>query len=160
MGIDWHLLLSQAVNFFLLLIILRVFAYKPLLTLLHARRARIEEGLTKAEEADKRLHEVEEIGKGKIKEAEKEAMGILKRTETDAKTLEDKMLTEAKRKETEAIANIAVLLRQKEEESRSVARKEAAAMVTAAIAKTVGLSPEKIDDALVAKAVKEASSSA
>lgn len=160
LGIDWHLLLSQAVNFFLLLIVLRVFAYKPLLALLRERRRKIEEGLVKAEEAGRRLYEVEEIGKGKIKEAEKEAIGILKRTETDAKTLEGKMLAEAKRKEMEALANTVALLRQKEEESRSAAQKEAAAMVKLAIAKTVGLSPEKIDDALVARAVKEASSRA
>ena len=157
LGIDWHLLLSQAVNFFLLLVVLRVFAYKPLITLLHERRRKIEEGLVKAEEADKRLYEVEEIGKGKIKEAEKEAVGILKKTETDAKALEAKMLAEAKRKEAEELANMAVLLRQKEEESRVAAEQEAAAMVKTAIAKTVGLSPEKIDDALVARAVKEAS---
>ena len=67
LGIDWHLLLSQAVNFFLLLVVLRLFVYTPLLKLLHDRRARIEEGLTKADEADKRLVEVEEIGKGKKK---------------------------------------------------------------------------------------------
>ena len=48
LGIDWHLLLSQAVNFFLLLIVLRVFAYKPLLAFLHERRRKIEEGLAKA----------------------------------------------------------------------------------------------------------------
>src|SRR3989344_5513235 len=99
LGIDWHLLLSQGVNFFLLLIILRFFVYKPLLKLLHDRRARIEEGLTKADEADRRLREVDVLGMGKIKEAETQALGILKKTETDAKTLEAKMLTEAKRKE-------------------------------------------------------------
>ena len=69
LGIDWHLLLSQAVNFLLLLAILRFVVYKPLLTLLHKRRERIEEGLTKADEADKRLGEVDRIGKEKIREA-------------------------------------------------------------------------------------------
>ena len=31
LGIDWHLLLSQAVNFLILLVILRLVAYKPIL---------------------------------------------------------------------------------------------------------------------------------
>ena len=87
LGINWSLLLSQAVNFALLLIVLRVFAYRPLLKLLHDRREKIEGGLVKAEEAERRLHEVDEIGKGKIRHAEAEAMGILKRTETEARTL-------------------------------------------------------------------------
>ncbi|MGC9968742.1 MAG: hypothetical protein ABSC29_03390 [Minisyncoccia bacterium] len=160
LGIDWHLLLSQAVNFFLLLVVLRIFVYKPLLKLLHDRRRRIEEGLVKADEADKRLLEVEEIGKGKIKEAEMQAVGILRKTEGDAKELEARLLAEAKRKEAEELANAAVRLKAQEADSRRATEKEAAAMVKRAIAKTVELSPEKIDDALIAKAVKEAGQSA
>ncbi len=73
--------------------------YKPLLKLLHDRRDKIELGLTKAEEADRRLHEVDELNKGKIKHAEAEAIGILKKTESDAKVLEGKLLADAKRRE-------------------------------------------------------------
>ncbi len=160
LGIDWHLLLSQAVNFFLLLVVLRLFVYKPLLKLMHDRRTRIEEGLTKADEADKRLLEVEEIGKGKIKEAETKAIGILKKTEGDAKELETRLLAEAKRKEAEEHVAAASRLAAQEAESRRASEQEAAALVKRAIAKTVELSPEKIDDALIAKAVAEAAHSA
>jgi F-type H+-transporting ATPase subunit b len=155
LGIDWHLLISQAVNFFLLLIVLRIFAYKPLLKLMHDRRARIEEGLTKADEADRRLLEAEELKKTKIHEGEVQALGILKKTEGDAKELEAKLLAEARRKEAEELASTEAMLRAKEEESRRGMEREAAAMVRMAIAKTVELSPEKIDDALIARAVKE-----
>jgi F-type H+-transporting ATPase subunit b len=156
LGIDWHLLLSQAVNFALLLIVLRIFVYKPLLKVLHDRREKIEGGLVKAEEAERRLHEVDEIGKGKIKHAEAEALGILKKTELEAKTLEEKLLAEVKRKEEEAVASTATRLRSQEDESRRAMEKEAAALVRQAIVKTVELSPEKIDDALIAKAINEA----
>jgi F-type H+-transporting ATPase subunit b len=156
LGIDWHLLLSQAVNFALLLIVLRIFVYKPLLKVLHDRREKIEGGLVKAEEAERRLHEVDEIGKGKIKHAEAEALGILKKTELEAKTLEEKLLAEVKRKEEEAVKSTATRLRSQEEESRRAMEKEAAALVRLAIVKTVELSPEKIDDALIAKAINEA----
>lgn len=140
----------------MLLIVLRIFVYKPMLKLLHDRRDKIEGGLVKAEEAEKRLHEVDEIGKGKIKEAEHEAMGILKRTETEAKTLEEKLLAEVKRKEDDAVGATAVRLRAQEEESRRAMEKEAAALVRQAIVKTVELAPGAIDDALIARAVKEA----
>ena len=156
LGINWSLLLSQGVNFILLLVVLRIFAYKPLLKLLRDRREKIELGLVKAEEAERRLHEVDEIGKGKIKHAEAEAMGILKKIELDAKSLEEKLLTDAKRKEEEAIKSAAVRLRSQEEESRLAIEKEAAALVRLAITRTVELSPDKIDDALIAKAVSEA----
>jgi F-type H+-transporting ATPase subunit b len=155
LGISWQLLLSQAVNFALLLIVLRIFVYKPVLKLLHDRREKIEGGLAKAKEAEQRLHEVDIIGKGKIKEAEHEAVNILKRTEVEAKTVEEKLLAAARQHEEEAIKSTATRLRSQEEESRQALEKEAAALVRLAITRTVELSPEKIDDALIAKAVNE-----
>ncbi len=160
LGIDWHLLLSQAVNFFVLLVVLRIFAYKPLLQLLHERKRRIEEGVMKAAEADVRLREAEEMKRGKIKEAETQAMGILKKTESDAKALEERLLGDVKRKEAAEMANLQGMLRSREEESRHAAEKEAVALVRRAIAKTVELAPEKIDDALIARAVEQAKQAA
>lgn len=155
LGVDWHLLLSQAVNFFLVFLVLRFFVYKPLLTLLHERKRKIEEGLVKAEEAGKRLKEVEEIGKGKIRAAEESAMLMMKKKEAEVGEMEVALIAEAKRKETEALKNTEALLRAKEEESRRATEKEAAALVRRAIVRTVELSPEKIDDALIAKAIRE-----
>ncbi len=157
LGINWELLVSQGVNFLLLLVILRLFVYKPLLKVMHDRRQKIEEGITKAKMADERLHEVDVIGKGKIREAETAALSIIKKTENDAKELEGKLFAEAKRKEAAELANAQTLLRAQEEESRRGIRKEAAEFVRRALVKAVELSPEKIDDALIAKAVQGAS---
>jgi F-type H+-transporting ATPase subunit b len=157
LGIDWHLLISQAVNFALLLAALWVFAYKPLLKILHDRRARIEEGLTKADEADRRLHEVDEIGKKKIKAAEAEAIAIMQKRERELKEVEARMLADAQAKEDEALKSGAARLRAQEEESRRAAEREAGIFIRKAIEKTVELSPKQIDDALIARAVKEAS---
>lgn len=156
LGIDWHLLLSQAVNFGLLLVILRIFVYKPLFKILHDRRARIEEGLAKATEADQRLKEVDVLGRKRMKEAEAEALGILKKTEENAKVLEGAMLAEAKRKEAEAMQNTEAMLRAKEAEARKMMEAEAAALVKRAIVKAVELSPKEIDDVMIAKAVEAA----
>jgi len=156
LGVDWHLLLSQAFNFALLLIVLRFYVYGPLLKLMRDRKDRIEAGLVKADEADKRLKEVDEIGKSKIKEAEMQSLGILKKTEGAAKELEEKLLAEAKRKEMDAMRSMDEALHAKEEESRRKMDQEAAALVKAAIVKAVEMAPEKIDDALIARAVKEA----
>jgi F-type H+-transporting ATPase subunit b len=159
LGIDWRLLLSQAINFMLLLVVLRIFAYKPLLKLMHDRQDRIDEGLVKAKVADERLHEIDMIGKGKIREAETQALKIIQKTENDARALEIELLNEVKRKETEAMQDSEAALRAREAESRRVIEKEAADLVRRAIAKTVQLAPEQIDNALVTQAVKEAKQS-
>jgi F-type H+-transporting ATPase subunit b len=156
LGIDWRSLLSQAVNFLLLLLVLRFFVYRPVLKILKARKARIEEGLVKAKEANERLNQIEEIGKDRLKEAEEEALGILRATEGRAKKMEAELLLEAKRKEAEELRRTEAFLKNKEDESRAAMKKEATKLVKDAIVRTVGLSPDKIDEALVRKAVEEA----
>jgi F-type H+-transporting ATPase subunit b len=125
LGIDWHLLLSQAVNFFLLLLVLWYFVYEPLLKLLRDRRNRIEEGLLKADEADRRLLEVDELSKQKLHEADMAAIAMLRKTEGEAKILEARLLGEAQKKEALALRNMDETLRGKEEESRRLMEKEA-----------------------------------
>ncbi len=160
MGINWEFLISQLVNFALLLIVLRIFAYKPMLKLLRDRREKIEGGLAKAKEAELRLHEVDALNAARVKEAETEALGIIKKTEAEAKELEAKLLAVAKQHEAEAMKGAEARLRVQEEESRRASEREAARLVRAAIEKTVELSPSAIDEALIARAVKEATQSA
>ena len=113
----------------------------------------------KAQAADERLHEIDMVGKDKIREAETKALALIKKTEDDAKRLEAELLADAKRKEAAELANAQVLLRAQEEESRRAVERDAAAFVRRALVKAVELSPEHIDEALIARAVKSAATS-
>ena len=75
LGIDLKILIGDVATFIVLLIILKKFAYKPFLATLEQRRQKIEEGVTKSEEAEKSLQkiralaeEVKEAGERKSKE--------------------------------------------------------------------------------------------
>ena len=59
LGIDWKLLLAQVVNFVVVLLVLRRFAYQPMLRLLDERTHKIEKGLADAESATRKLGEME-----------------------------------------------------------------------------------------------------
>lgn len=155
LGIDWKLLLSQAVNFAVLLVVLRMFAYKPLLKIMRERRQKIEEGLQKSDEATKRLHEVDELAKRKTRAAEEEALSIIRKTELRAKQIETKLLGDARRKESTIIESARLAAEKKEDEAREAFNREAARLVKAAVVKTVELSPEAIDAALIEKAIRE-----
>ena len=91
LGINWKLLLSQAVNFFILLMILRFFVYKPLLAVIKKRNEKIKLGLEKAAEADIRLKEVDGIAKKHLQKADQESVQIIKNTEARAKVLEQSL---------------------------------------------------------------------
>ncbi len=58
-GIDWKLLLIQAVNFGVLLAVLTYFLYKPILRIIDERREKVAEGVRTAETAARRLAEAE-----------------------------------------------------------------------------------------------------
>ena len=152
LGIDWKLFLSQVFNFVILLLILRQFVYKPLLAVIKKRNERIQEGLQKATEADVRLHEVDVIAKGKLKQADAEALHIIKDTEERAKQLEQSLKTKAEAHQKELMEQIRQTAERQKEEARQNVLKGASELVRKFIVKTVELKPELIDEALIKKA--------
>lgn len=155
LGIDWRLLLSQAVNFFLLLLILRLFVYKPLVNVLKERRQKIEEGLAKAKEAEERLHEVDEIGRQKIRVAEDEAVTIFQKAEVKAKDLEAGLMLRVKEKEAAEIRGIEARIKLRKAEADQALDAQAAKLVRSALVRMVEISPEAIDEAMITRALKE-----
>jgi F-type H+-transporting ATPase subunit b len=91
------LFLSQVISFVIVALLLRHFAYKPILGVLEERRRRIEEGLLNAEKIKKELAE-----------AEKRYQEILAKANADAQKMIDEARESsahlAERKEQEAIA--------------------------------------------------------
>lgn len=76
-GINWKLLVAQAVNFGALLFILWYFLYGPVLKIIDERRARAEKGVRDAEEAERTLAASHEEGAGIVGKAAREAEGLV-----------------------------------------------------------------------------------
>ena len=121
-GIDWKLLLINAVNFGLLLAALTYFFYKPMMHLLNERRQKIAEGVESArkakeelaqfeasrgamlakagKEADTLVSQARAVGADKQREivtsAEAAAARALKEAEAQAKDLKEKAVEESK----------------------------------------------------------------
>lgn len=76
-GIDWKLLIAQAVNFGVLLAVLTFLLYKPLLKTLDERAEKVAKGVRDAEEAAEALATADEEAKSRIKAADGEAEGIV-----------------------------------------------------------------------------------
>lgn len=154
LGVDWKLLLSQAVNFFILLVVLRQFVYKPLLAVIKKRSERIQEGLDKAQEADTRLKEVGVIAAANLRKADQEAISIIEATQGRAKKLEESLVKKAEEKQAMLMAQAQAQYKKQQEESRNKVLAEASALVKRLIVKTVELKPEAIDEALINKAAE------
>jgi F-type H+-transporting ATPase subunit b len=98
LGVDWKLLLAQAVNFAVLFWVLRRFAYQPMLDFLEKRTVKIEQGLKDAEAATAKLSLMEVKEKEVLAEARTEAKSIIALAEASAKKrdAEHALATEAK----------------------------------------------------------------
>jgi F-type H+-transporting ATPase subunit b len=75
-GVDWPHLISQIVSFGIVCVVLYVFAYKPILRMLEARRAQIATGLANAEKI-----------KAELARIEAERVDVLARADAEGKRL-------------------------------------------------------------------------
>ena len=150
-GIDWKLLLAQAVNFLLLLLVLRVTVYKPLLKLIAERRKKIKDGLVHAEAADARLASIGEMEKKKQQEAEAKGLAIIRESSVKAKVEEARQMEEAAKKVAEMQKRGVAAMEAERGVMMSEVEKEAVGLMKAMLKKAVAASPEHIDEALMKK---------
>lgn len=112
LGVDWKLLLAQAVNFFILVFLLKKFLYQPIIELLAKRRKAIEESQANVEHIAKELAAIESRKTAEIEKAKKEADAIVQEAKKlalgrqaemlkEAEVKVEKMLLEAKRRADE-----------------------------------------------------------
>ena len=76
-GIQPVYLAAQVVNFVILLLILKKFLYKPILTVLENRKQTVSENIAKAKQIQTTLESTEQQSAEAIKEASKQAKSIL-----------------------------------------------------------------------------------
>jgi len=76
-GINWKLLIVQAINFGILLGVLWYFLYTPVLKMIDERRRKIAEGVQTAEAAERKLAEAKTEGDKLVGSAAREAEGLV-----------------------------------------------------------------------------------
>ena len=102
LGINLPSLLAQLINFFLLLGVLYLLAYKPLLRILDERRRRIQEGLEASEEAKRRLAQTEQGVKAQLEKARQEGQTFIAQAQQIAARIQEEGRQQG-RQETERL---------------------------------------------------------
>ena len=128
-GFDTKIFLSQVVSFVIVALVLRQFAYKPILAVLEERRQRIAEGLLNAEKIKQQLAEAEQrhaeiLAKANaqaqkmIDEARESSAHIAERKQQEAVVAAEQIM--AKAREASAIEHEKVMTELKRELGRLV----------------------------------------
>ena len=101
LGIEWPLLISQLINFLILIVLMRMFLYKPVLNMLNARKERIAQSMKDAERVSAAAREAE-AEKGKVLEqARREAQEIRAQATRDAEKIAQDVRSRAETEATE-----------------------------------------------------------
>ena len=104
-GIDWKLLIAQAVNFGVLLVALTYFLYKPVLKTLDERKAKVAKGVLDAEEAEQKLAEADSEVSQKLTTATGEAESIVAGARESANSEKSRILKDAESRAADIAAD-------------------------------------------------------
>lgn len=137
-GVNPILLLAQAVNFFILLFILKKFLYKPILKVLDERKKRIEESLKNAEEIELQLQKTKEQSEKIITKALEESQKILDDTNRAAVQITEEAKLKAGELLVRTVKEGEVQLQLEKEKLQREIREELADILGLALQKVTG----------------------
>jgi F-type H+-transporting ATPase subunit b len=87
LGLNWNGLIWQTLNFIVLLVLLRLFLYKPVVAMLDARAQRVRESMEQADQARRAAEQAEADRQNLLAETRREAELIRARADEQAKRI-------------------------------------------------------------------------
>jgi F-type H+-transporting ATPase subunit b len=154
LGINGKSLLAQGVNFSIILVVLTAFVYKPLLKVIEDRNNKIKLGLEGAAEAERRLAQIAEERKSRLREADKEAVAIIGAAEKRAWERGVEIIAQAENKADQVIAEALKIAELKKQEELAKLTENANKLIEDALVKVINLKPEEVDHKLINQAVE------
>lgn len=137
-GVHWAPFIAQLVNFIIICLVLKKFAYQPVLAMLEKRRTRIADGEKKLEEIEKQIAESEERTKAVVQEANERAKRLVEEAKESAAAVGEKKTQEAAAQAQAIIAKAEEAARAERERMRADLKKEFGRLVTATTAQVTG----------------------
>ena len=155
-GVQPVLLFAQIVNFVILLLILKKFAYKPIMKVLDDRKHKIETSMKQAEEIEKKLAVTEKRQTEILGNAERESTKIIEEAKNAAKKIQESTLVETNKKVEETLVKNKAALKLEGERMVSEVKTDMVVLVTETTKKVLGkvLSSRDNED-LVKKSLEE-----
>ncbi len=155
LGIDGKLFIAQLVNFLILFLVLRFFAWKPLLGALEERRKKIKQGMSDAKRADERLKEIEREREEILVTANQEAMRIVEQAENKAQSLRDEKMRLAKNEIEQQVNEAKDIIKAERAATLASMKQEVSRLIAAATGKVVGDLDERAHTQLINNAITE-----
>lgn len=156
LGINIHTLITQLVNFLILLFLLWLVAYKPILKMLRDREEKISNSLKMADINQKKADELEKQIMKNQEEARENAKKLLDESQAIAEKTKKEVLEKAQKESDELMKLAETKIKQQKDELRTELRAETAGLVVTALEKILDKKLDKDDEKkFIEEAVKE-----
>jgi len=123
-GLDWRLLIIQAVNFGVLLWVLWYFLYHPIIKMIDERKGKIAKGVHDADKAEKRLTEIEGERVEVLTKASQQAEEILFHSKERAEEKADIRIKQAHAQSESLVASAELRAEEMKEQALRESREE------------------------------------
>jgi F-type H+-transporting ATPase subunit b len=142
-GLNLPVLIAQTVNFVALILILRLFVYKPVLNMLHTRSERIREGLQAAERGREAQAEANREAQEQIDAARREGQNIIAQAQQVSQRLQEDGRTQAQTQAEVLLQRARSEIQLERDNAIAELRREFADLTIAAAEKVIGQSLDR-----------------
>lgn len=143
LGINLPGLLAQIIGFAVLLVIMRMVAYKPILGMMDQRSQRIREGLEAAEKMKEQAAQADVTVQKRLEEARQEGQGFIGQAQQIANRIQEEARQQAQAEGESLLARARNEIALERDEAISQIRREFADLTIAAAEKVIGQSLDK-----------------
>ncbi|MCB1228315.1 MAG: F0F1 ATP synthase subunit B [Verrucomicrobiales bacterium] len=137
-GLAWPKFIAQVITFLVVYLVLKKYAFGPILAMLETRRQRIADGEAKLEKIAKDLAEAEANAKAVVDQANTEASRLVKEADDSAKILAERKQQDAIHEANQIMAKAREAAQLEHEQLMSQLKREFGRMVSDATARVTG----------------------
>jgi len=155
-GIDWPMLIAQAINFLIVAFVIWKFAFKNILSTIKEREKQIADSLRNADKIKLELEETEKQQQETLQEASLEAKKTISIAQEQAKAFIEEQKEDARKQAEEIITKAKLAMEQERERVLREAREEIASLVVLTTSKVLSKNlTEEEKERFSAKATEE-----
>jgi len=136
-GIDWPMLIAQAINFLIVALVIWKFAFKNILSTIKEREQQISDSLKNADRIKLELEETEKQQQETLQEASIAAKKTISSAQEQAKALIEAQKEDARKQAEEIITKAKLAMEQERERVLREAREEIASLVVLTTSKVL-----------------------
>ncbi len=161
LGLNLPVLVAQLVNFFLLLVLLRIFLYKPILEMLDRRKQRIQEGEQAAEQSKEQASQAETDVAKQIQEARQQSQALVAQAQEASNRIQEDARDQARQEADTLLERARNEIQLERDQAVAVLRSEFADLTVSAAEKVIGQSLDRqahqrlIDEVLAESTFRE-----